>query len=197
MTNPLKPGMRVEYVHANEPWQATVARVDGELFWLRDYSDGDDTESVYWHWSPHVFRILTPDYPKYATLDDIPITPGMVEWRGNGWDWIQRYDVRGITSASGDQSVTALDDSPEHRHGATVGQVIHDFACALAAESDEAWLRKRGEVAVFRSRTKTGAWSASFEQYDERGLAIDGWWTTKPAAFAALRRAVEALESGE
>lgn len=155
--------------------------------------DGDDTESVHWHWSPHVFRILTPDYPRYATLGDIPITPGMVEWRGNGWDWIQRYDVRGITSASGDQSVTALDDSPEHRHGATVGQVIHDFACALAAESDEAWLRKRG--ACLESWRSGCGVSVSIWVRKTR-VRFDYFENGHPD-WVSLRRAVEAIESGE
>ncbi len=74
---------------------------------------------------------------------------------------------------------------------ATVGQVIHDFANALTTESDEAWLRKRGRTACDGldgwARFTSDALSIHFQ--------VEGRRERK--AFAALRRAVEAIEAIE
>ncbi len=75
-------------------------------------------------------------YPRYAKLADIPITPGRVEWLGQG-PWVVLQET-----TAGKNDVHA--ETVEYKQAATVGQVIHDFANALTTESDEAWLRKRG-----------------------------------------------------
>lgn len=191
MTAPVKPGDRVQF---DGRWTASVAKVlwnaDEECWdmWLRNYSYNrrDDllTAGPLWWWDSSDFTIV----PCYATLDEIPIEPGRVEWQSWGEPG---YSVYGLTSASRAR-VYASAESSEFRDGQTVGQVIQDFWMALcgASDRDRAWLRERYHQVVCGYRS--GGWCARIV-----GLCAVAGRETEADAYAALRRAVEAIESGE
>ncbi len=157
--------------------------------WEYCYRAYDDPPGEGWEMLRTLAHTLTYRrlrYPRFAELADIPITPGRVEWSFCGTKQDRR--VWGQSSAGG---FLALLTSPEHRNRETVGQVIHDFANALATESDEAWLRKRGHF----FREELGGAMTDFFRHDDGHLfspCVDGY----PQWCAALRRAVEAIEEG-
>lgn len=199
MTAPVKPGDRVQF---HDRWTATVSKVrqNGTHWdiWLCGYStdanidtdDDLDDESIWW-WNGGFVVIgepAPPGYPRYATLDEIPIEPGCVEWQSWGEPG---YSVYGLTSASRAR-VYASAESSEFRDGATIGRVIQDFWTALCGESDRdrAWLRERYHHVVCGYRS--GGWCARIV-----GLCAVAGRETEADAYAALRRAVEAIESEE
>ena len=130
----------------------------------------------------------------YAALDDIPIERGRAEWSCAGIP--HDYYIVGLTTAT---SGIAYRDSPEYAWGATVGQVIHDACNALCGpESDEAWLSKRGVSESWKQWDYREVGYVHCARLHARGKSVAVFERpTEAAAYAALRRAVEALESGE
>ncbi len=139
-------------------------------------------------WQPSRYRRLR--YPRFATLADIPITPG-------------RTQHRGCTESDG-TLFCQVEWSAGHGHwyNTAPGYVTHnaldaqiEFICDLFAPvvgSDEAWLRKRGKFTAWEQ--VSGLWAAIFEseksQFRFRG------YVSRDIVSADIRRGVEAIEGG-
>ncbi len=164
-----------------------------------EYRDFDFNKSPLntsgWEWVDHlicgVARYRRLRYPRYAELADIPITPGRVEWSGTGnatkFARIWMSDCTGLRVQMWRERLI---------HDPLNAQI--EFICDLFApvvESDEAWLRKRGDIHV-DTTTRSHLWVATFMSHTDRGPQVTLWTATHLDGIAALRRAVEAIEGG-
>lgn len=151
------------------------------------------TKAFGW-WDPWCFELL-PSYPRYATIDDIPVTPGMVEWSGTMYGAKQveaRFPFPGMSAGGRNTTCNACTvaafESAESAIRAGMAALSNRDECAeLEAElreqlgdvcDDWTWSDRHGGVQV---RTEVG---------DD---VLQIWRDTKLAALKAALAACRTL----